>query len=97
MASIGLGGHNGKVEFHKPIGCGQCDNRGYSGRLAIFELMSINEDIRRLTLKKPTSDQVRELALSDGMKMMRDHAAEKVLAGLTTVEEVKRKVFIEEE
>ena len=62
--------------------------------MAVFELMAVDEDIRRLTLSSPTSDQVRELALTKGMKTMNDHAAEKIRAGLTCVDEVRRKVFI---
>ena len=59
--------------------------------------MPVTEGMRRLTLEKPTADQVRELAVAAGMKTMREHANEKILAGLTTLVEVRRKVFIEDE
>jgi type IV pilus assembly protein PilB len=86
-----------KLELYKPLGCSQCDKRGYSGRMAVFELMPVTDEMRRLTIEKPTADQVRELALAAGMKTMREHANEKILAGLTTLDEARRRVFIEEE
>jgi len=60
----------------------------------VFEVMPFTEDMRRLTISNPTADQVRDLALAAGMRTMRDHAAEKILAGLTSIDEVRRKVFV---
>ncbi|OFX15807.1 MAG: hypothetical protein A2Z18_10745 [Armatimonadetes bacterium RBG_16_58_9] len=97
LALLGLQDRQGDVVFHKALACDRCNHTGYSGRLAVFELMPVTEDMRRLTIQSPTADQVRELAVAAGMKNMRDHATEKILAGLTTFEEVKRKVFIGDE
>ena len=94
LAIIGKSAMSGDVQFHAPSSCAACNDRGYSGRMAVFELMVVDEDIRRLTLSSPTSDQVRELALNKGMRTMNEHAYEKICAGLTCVDEVKRKVFI---
>jgi len=79
---LGLAHHSGKVEIYRPVGCSHCDNRGYTGRIPILELMVVNEEMRRLTIEKPTADKVRELAVRSGMKTMREHAVEKILAGL---------------
>lgn len=97
LETLGLREMGGKIEFHRPVGCNQCNMLGYSGRMSVFELMPVNDEIRRLAIKTPTADQVRDLALAEGMKTMREHAIEKILAGLTTVEEVRRKVFMDEE
>jgi len=97
IVTLRLADHKEKIELHKPVGCSQCDKRGYSGRLAVLELMPVTEDMRRLTIEKPTSDQIGDLAIRAGMKTMREHAIEKILAGLTTLDEVRRKVFIEDE
>ncbi|NLN77513.1 MAG: Flp pilus assembly complex ATPase component TadA [Armatimonadetes bacterium] len=94
LAVISQVAQDADAQFYAPSSCGACNDRGYSGRMAVFELMAVDEDIRRLTLSSPTSDQVRELALTKGMKTMNDHAAEKIRAGLTCVDEVRRKVFI---
>jgi type II secretory ATPase GspE/PulE/Tfp pilus assembly ATPase PilB-like protein len=83
-----------KAELYRAVGCPQCNDRGYIGRLAVYELMPITEGIRRLAIQEPTSDQVRELAVAAGMKSMRDHAIEKVLAGLTTLEEARKQVLM---
>ncbi|MEN6357930.1 MAG: ATPase, T2SS/T4P/T4SS family [Armatimonadota bacterium] len=97
LALLGMEEMDGQAEFYKPVGCPQCSMRGYAGRLAIFELMPVNEEMRRLTLHNPTADQVREVAIAAGMKPMKDHAVEKIMAGLTTIDEVRRKVFVEDE
>lgn len=95
LAALGLQDREGDAEFYAANGCGACNGRGYSGRMAVFELMMVNEAIRRITIQNPTADQVRDLALAAGMKTMKQHAAEKILAGLTTVDEVRRKVLVE--
>lgn len=95
LTLLGLQDLEDEAEFYSAGGCGACSGRGYSGRMAVFELMIVNEAIRRLTIQSPTADQVRELALAAGMKTMKQHAAEKVLAGMTTLEEVKRKILVE--
>lgn len=94
---LGMQDRASNAEFYKPVGCNYCGMRGYSGRVSIFEIMPVNDEIRRIAIQKPTSDQVRDLAIAAGMKTMRQHAAEKVLAGVTTLEEVRKKVFFGEE
>ncbi|MCL5105701.1 MAG: GspE/PulE family protein [Armatimonadetes bacterium] len=97
LTLFGIQDTRGKAEFYRAVGCNQCSQRGYTGRIPIFELMTVNEEMRRLTIQSPTACQVQELATRAGMKTMEEHAIEKVLAGLTTFDEVKRKVFIGEE
>lgn len=96
LALMGLSDQGDEVTLYRAVGCSHCDNSGFVGRSAVVELMVVSEDIRRLTLRRPSADQVRELAIAGGMKPMRQHALEKVLAGVTTLEEVRRRVFIEE-
>jgi type IV pilus assembly protein PilB len=94
LAILGLQDREGEVQFYKPAGCSVCNMRGYAGRIAVFEVMPVGEEIRRLTINSPTADQVRDLALKTGMRTMREHAADKILAGLTSIDEVRRKVFV---
>jgi len=93
LTVLGLENMEG-AQFYKASGCSACNMRGYAGRLAVFEVMPVTEDMRRLTISNPTADQVRDLAFAAGMRTMRDHAAEKILAGLTSIDEVRRKVFV---
>ena len=97
LVALGLQERHGQVEFYEPIGCGHCGNRGYAGRIAVFELMTVNDEMARLAVTSPTADQVRQLALETGMKTMKEHATERILAGLTTLDEVKRRVFVGDE
>ena len=94
LASIGWQNRNKDVVFYRATGCNQCDMRGYAGRMPLFELMAVDEDVRRLAMQRPTSDEVRAFVTAAGMKTMKEHAFEKLLSGHTTVDEVKRNVLI---
>jgi type IV pilus assembly protein PilB len=85
-----------KAVFYKHVGCRQCNMRGYSGRQAVVELMTVNDEIRHMIAHDPSADVVRQAAYRNGMASMRSHAAEAVLAGLTTFDEIRKKVFVEE-
>lgn len=78
------------VEILRPVGCRRCFNTGYSGRIGLFEVLPITKDIRQLILDQAAADQVRDAARSLGMKTLRQDGREKVLAGITSVEEVQR-------
>ena len=79
-----------KIVFYKGVGCRHCRKTGYSGRLAIYEVLEVNADIQKLILQKATSDQIKQQAISNGMKTLRMSGLEKVLEGITTVEEIMR-------
>ncbi|MCK5786438.1 MAG: type II/IV secretion system protein [Candidatus Sabulitectum sp.] len=71
-------------------GCRECRNTGYKGRVAIFEVMNVDEDIRRSFARRATLDEIREIALSAGMVTLREAGIRKVLDGVTTVSELVR-------
>ncbi|MFP5519211.1 MAG: type II secretion system ATPase GspE [Bdellovibrionia bacterium] len=72
----------------KPVGCDHCNQKGYSGRTNIQELLVVNDDIRSLILRKADGNTIKKQALANGMKTFRDNGVEKVLAGITSIEEV---------
>lgn len=72
----------------RPGGCPTCTWRGYAGRSAIYELLPIDDTIRALSLKKSDSTSLKKAALEAGMRTLRMDGAGKVLAGLTSLEEV---------
>jgi type IV pilus assembly protein PilB len=74
----------------RAVGCNHCFGTGYSGRIGLFELLPIGRDIRRLILDHATAADIRDHALSTGMKTLREDGRRKVLAGATTIEEVER-------
>jgi type IV pilus assembly protein PilB len=81
------------VVFYRGRGCEQCRHTGYRGRTGIFEMMIINEEIADLTVKRAPLSEIRNAALAGGMKTLKMDGFQKVVEGLTTVEEVMRVVF----
>ncbi len=75
---------------YKPVGCSHCGNTGFVGRICIVEMMPMTEPLRRLIMKKANASEIRAAALAEGMQPMYDNGLRKVLAGITTVEEVLR-------
>jgi type IV pilus assembly protein PilB len=80
----------GKVQLFKGKGCQVCSFTGMKGRVAIYEVMPINEQIREMILRNAPNAEIREAALTVGMKTLRQNALQKVLDGVTTIEEVLR-------
>ena len=78
------------VVFYKGKGCSECGDSGYLGRIGIFEVLSITEKIARITLEHPDADDIEHEAVLEGMITMKQDGYLKVLAGLTTLEEVLR-------
>jgi len=74
--------------FHKARGCAQCTNTGFSGRRGIYELLLVDDAVGPLILRKADSQAIKRVAWEQGMDTLRDDGARKVIAGLTTVEEV---------
>ncbi|MBU2265829.1 MAG: GspE/PulE family protein, partial [Candidatus Omnitrophica bacterium] len=84
-------GDKAKGDFYRGKGCKNCEGSGFSGRIGIFEFLTINEEIRRMVNEKKTADQISEKALSLGLlKTLREDGLEKVAQGVTTIEEVLR-------
>jgi general secretion pathway protein E/type IV pilus assembly protein PilB len=82
----GLPGH----AIYQAVGCRNCRNIGYSGRLGIYELMINTNEIRQLAHDRASSWKIAQAALRDGMVSLRQDGWRKVLAGQTSVEEVAR-------
>ncbi len=76
--------------FRRGRGCPACGNRGLRGRMGIFELLVVTPEIRRLVMQNSSSEEIRDHALNNGMRTLRQDGIEKALAGLTTPEEVLR-------
>jgi general secretion pathway protein E len=74
--------------FYKPGGCDQCMQKGFKGRRGIYELLVIDDAVGPLILQSSDAQTIKRTAISQGMDTMRDDGARKVLAGMTTVEEV---------
>ena len=71
-------------------GCSECRSTGYSGRIALHEILRVDKNLRSLILNSRDLDEIRNFALDNGLKTLADDALEKVRAGLTTLDEVRR-------
>jgi general secretion pathway protein E len=81
---------NKSDRFFEGRGCEQCNNTGFIGRVGIYELMLINDDIRKMTVGKADSNEIRKKALENGMRSLRDDGWLKVRQGITSISEVLR-------
>ena len=76
------------TQFFRGKGCERCRNSGYKGRIGIFEVMKLNDRIRELVVTRPPTSAIRALAREFGMKTLWEDGIAKVVAGVTTIEEV---------
>ncbi len=77
-----------KHPIYKGEGCSQCQHTGYKGRIAIFEMFEMNNEIRELAFKKSPTGELRKAAQASGMRTLREDGRKKVLKGVTTPDEV---------
>ncbi len=77
-------------ELFKAVGCSKCSNTGYRGRLALHEIMLVTEEIERLAVDQATSDEIKKVAIAQGMRPLRQDGLLKARRGLTSIEEVLR-------
>ena len=82
--------NSNEIILYKGEGCPYCKGTGYKGRIAIFELMLITDNIRDLISKNVATGKLREAAISEGMCQLREDGIKKVCEGLTTIDEVLR-------
>jgi len=80
----------GGRKLYRGRGCPECLNTGYRGRTGIFELMLLNEPLQNLILKTSDANAIKQKAIDQGMITLRTNGAQKVLEGITTIEEVFR-------
>jgi type IV pilus assembly protein PilB len=85
-----LGVEQGETVFYRGSGCDRCKGRGYLGRLAIIEALTVTEAIRRLIMKRASAAVIKNQAVTEGMKTLRMVGIDKALEGQTTLEEVLR-------
>ncbi len=80
----------GATQLYKAVGCSECRGTGYSGRLALHEILRVDKNLRQLIRTSRDLDEIRASALESGLKLLADDALDKIRAGLTTLAEVRR-------
>jgi len=83
----------GAATFAKGGGCNQCQGTGYRGRIGVYELLTVSDQLREMIVDKATHAAMRKVAVDEGMRTMQFEAFNLVARGITTVEEVIRSVY----
>lgn len=79
-------------KLFRPVGCKKCGGTGYRGRMGLHEVMLVSEEIGDLTVKEATADEIKRVAVAQGMLTLKQDGLEKVRMGMTSIEEVMRVV-----
>ncbi len=87
--------HEGKslddtVKLYRPKGCIACSNTGYKGRQGVFEFMTVTPEMKDLIIRRASVFEIKELAMKQGMHTLRQEGVDKILNGITSVEEILR-------
>ena len=85
------------VQLYRGAGCDDCDQTGYHGRKAIYEILCVSQEIHKMIVNADNDDNIKRQAIAEGMKTLRKDGIEQVLNGTTTIEELRRLVDMEAE
>jgi type IV pilus assembly protein PilB len=78
------------IEAYEPVGCARCGNSGYKGRLGLYEVMELNDEIRALAIARAPAEQIAQAATRNGMRRLREDGLAKIQQGRTSIAEVAR-------
>jgi len=81
------------VDLYKAVGCLSCNNTGYKGRIGVYEFLQVSEGIQKLIINRASTHEIRNLAIKEGMRTMRQDCLLKVRQGITSVEELLRVII----
>jgi type IV pilus assembly protein PilB len=78
------------IEAFEPVGCARCGHSGYKGRVGLYEVMTVSDEIREMTIDRTSADVMRAKAVEQGMRLLKDDGLEKVRLGVTSIQEISR-------
>jgi len=81
------------IKFYRGRGCALCSNKGYYGRTGIYEILLVTKELKKLITRNASSDELKETAIKEGMKTLKEACVQRVLDGITTVEEFMRVTY----
>ncbi|HRK02603.1 MAG TPA: type II secretion system ATPase GspE [Oligoflexia bacterium] len=97
LQELGITRENAKGgHFYKPVGCPNCAGSGYAGRTVVHELLLIDDEVRQLIVKASDSAAIKKKAIEQGMRTLREDGVQKVMQGITTIEELLRAIQADE-
>jgi type IV pilus assembly protein PilB len=92
LVKMGMDADEGPVTVYDAVGCKACSDTGYRGRVSVNEVLLVSEEIQRMAVERRPSDEIKKVAVEQGMLTLRRDGMEKVRLGMTTLEEVLRVV-----
>jgi type IV pilus assembly protein PilB len=92
VRQMGFDPDEGPITIYDAVGCKVCSETGYRGRISVNEVLLVSEDIQRMAVERRPSDEIKKIAVEQGMLTLRRDGMQKVRLGLTTLEEVLRVV-----
>lgn len=96
QAEIAFAGINPDDVLYYGAGCERCNNTGYHGRIAIYEILPVSDSVQELILKRASAEELRNAAIKEGMFTLKDDGVKKALGGITTIKEIMRVAYREE-
>ena len=81
------------IEIYEPCGCSECDQTGFKGRIGVYEIMEVTPKLKPVISRKASAEEIKEVALSEGMNTLRMSATKLVFEGITSVSEMVRVSF----
>jgi len=78
--------------LYRAVGCQSCAKTGFRGRIGLYEVMPVTEEIERMAVERSSSESMRNMAIEQGMHTLRQDGLEKARLGMTSIEEVLRVV-----
>ena len=84
------------VHFHRPVGCNFCNNTGYVGRAGVYEVLPVSMAVRQLISQKASSEEIKFVAMREGMSTIWRSCSRLVADGITSIEELMRVAYVEE-
>ncbi len=96
LKRLGLEASKEDIQLYRGQGCEECRFTGYRGRIGVFELLVLSDTIREMIVRRAPSPEIKAQAVREGMQTLRDDGLEKVLSGVSTIDEILRVVYVAE-
>jgi type IV pilus assembly protein PilB len=78
------------IEGYEAVGCARCNFSGYKGRIGLYEVLTLSDEIRRMTIERASGKEIADVAVEQGMRLLRDDGFQKIRLGITSVAEIAR-------
>lgn len=82
-----------QIDIYEPVGCANCDNNGYKGRIGVYEIMDVSQNVKKVIANGGDAEHIKQVALEEGMRTLRMSATQYVIDGVTSIDEMRKVSF----